>query len=70
MATATRHVPMPHLAGFSFHNGCREACDMADGPCACGAWHSLSCWHSFARQGRLPWWAFEVIERAVWDANR
>lgn len=26
------------------HNACNEPCDMAVGPCACGAWHTLDEW--------------------------
>ncbi len=27
-----------------FHNACTDPCDMIDGPCACGAWHSAKEW--------------------------
>lgn len=32
--------------GFDIRNGLydREACDMAQGPCICGAWHSREDW--------------------------
>lgn len=31
---------------------CSEYCDMASGPCACGAWHSLSCWRDTYEKNR------------------
>jgi hypothetical protein len=27
-----------------YHNNNREPCDMLDGPCVCGAWHSYEEW--------------------------
>lgn len=27
-----------------YYNGTNEPCDMLQGPCSCGAWHSLSEW--------------------------
>jgi hypothetical protein len=36
---------MPVSMHGRFHNGqCPDACDMVDGPCACGAWHSAKEW--------------------------
>ncbi len=36
---------MPEDMRGKFHNGqCSDACDMVDGPCACGAWHSVKEW--------------------------
>lgn len=36
---------MPDEMRGHFHNGqCPDACDMIDGPCACGAWHSAKEW--------------------------
>ena len=35
-------IPMPE--GIDMHNGGHARCDMADGPCACGAWHHLTDW--------------------------
>ena len=29
---------------FFFRNACTERCDIAEGPCACGAWHKLEDW--------------------------
>ncbi len=34
-------IPMPNGI-IIFNNG--ESCDMAEGPCSCGAWHRLSDW--------------------------
>lgn len=34
-------IPMPD--GFLIRNGSQE-CDMAAGPCSCGAWHSRADW--------------------------
>jgi len=28
-------------AGLDLHNACTDACDVVNGPCACGAWHSI-----------------------------
>lgn len=28
-----------------YYNGCNDACDMIQGPCACGATHSLTEWN-------------------------
>lgn len=30
--------------GVTVYNGSHERCDMADGPCSCGAWHKLEDW--------------------------
>lgn len=35
-------VPMPDC--IVTHNGYNEKCDMAYGPCSCGAWHSRKDW--------------------------
>ena len=36
---------MPQEMQGRFHNGnCPDPCDMIDGPCACGAWHSAKEW--------------------------
>lgn len=35
-------IPMPKQ--FIFFNSNKEPCDMAFGPCCCGAWHKLSEW--------------------------
>ncbi len=36
---------MPEEMRGQFHNGqCPDVCDMIDGPCACGAWHSAKEW--------------------------
>jgi hypothetical protein len=40
---------MNDLRGYPEHwpkhyNACNEPCDMASGPCACGAWHTLDEW--------------------------
>lgn len=31
------------------HNACTEPCDMAEGPCCCGAWHYLEDWPDYLR---------------------
>lgn len=37
--------PMPsEKIGKYFNGQCPDACDMVEGPCACGAWHHLSQW--------------------------
>jgi hypothetical protein len=33
-------MPMP--PGILLYNGAGEPCDMAAGPCLCGAWHNLT----------------------------
>lgn len=44
----TRHdtlrgfIKMP--IAINWHNGSHERCDVAQGPCACGAWHTLEDW--------------------------
>ncbi len=30
--------------GIVVHNASHESCDMAEGPCCCGAWHHLNDW--------------------------
>ena len=35
---------MPADMRGKFFNACTEPCDMIDGPCACGAWHSAKEW--------------------------
>ncbi len=35
---------MPIAMQGQFHNACTDPCDMIDGPCACGAWHSAKEW--------------------------
>jgi hypothetical protein len=35
-------IPMP--TEISHFNGSHQRCDMASGPCCCGAWHSLIEW--------------------------
>jgi hypothetical protein len=35
-------IVMP--SGIITHNASHEPCDMADGPCCCGAWHKLTDW--------------------------
>jgi hypothetical protein len=41
-------IPMP--ASLDLHNANHERCDMAQGPCACGAWHRLEDWPEVVRQ--------------------
>lgn len=36
-------IPMPK--GIKYYNGCNEPCDMAQGPCCCGAWHKWKEWY-------------------------
>lgn len=36
---ASRFEPWPEWAPRQ-HNACTDECDMFNGPCACGAWHS------------------------------
>lgn len=43
---ATDLIAMP--GQIVTHNACTDRCDMAAGPCACGAWHNLDEW-----KGRL-----------------
>ncbi len=35
---------MPSSMQGKFYNACTDSCDMIDGPCACGAWHSAKEW--------------------------
>jgi len=39
LSATTKHISMPLNANS--HNACNERCDMADGPCACGGWHTI-----------------------------
>lgn len=48
---ANNWVPMP--TECRLYNGCNEPCDMAVGPCACGAWHTAACWPEWVRLGRI-----------------
>jgi hypothetical protein len=32
------------MRGHYYNGQCPDACDMIDGPCACGAWHSAKEW--------------------------
>ena len=41
---AKAEFDMPVDMQGRFHNACTEPCDMIDGPCACGAWHSAKEW--------------------------
>ncbi len=41
------HIPMPPT--IKQYNGVSEPCDMADGPCCCGAWHFLGEWSDEVR---------------------
>lgn len=46
------NLPLPEsLQGFYSKNS--EKCDMALGPCACGAWHHESCWERREKQDIL-----------------
>ena len=40
-------IPMPE--GIILHNACNYPCDMAEGPCACGAWHKMKDWKEAIR---------------------
>ena len=42
MNTTNNIIPMPD--SIDIHNASHERCDMAQGPCACGAWHKLEKW--------------------------
>lgn len=53
-------IPMPH--DINLWNACNERCDMADGPCACGAWHGLSDWRH--RASKLSGWMPQRAEIA------
>lgn len=35
-------MPLEYLG--KFYNACTDPCDMLQGPCACGAWHSQEEW--------------------------
>lgn len=35
---------MPKEYYGKFYNACTEPCDMLQGPCSCGAWHSQEEW--------------------------
>ncbi len=37
-------VVMPSKFKFYNNGSVRETCDMAQGPCCCGAWHTLGEW--------------------------
>jgi hypothetical protein len=37
-------IPLPKKYKNKFRNASTDFCDMASGPCACGAWHSLKNW--------------------------
>lgn len=37
---AGQFIPWPAYAPVQ-HNACTDACDMWEGPCACGAWHKF-----------------------------
>jgi len=42
---AKAEFDMPDDMRGLFHNGsCPDSCDMIDGPCACGAWHTAKEW--------------------------
>jgi hypothetical protein len=34
---------------FIRYNGLSEPCDTIDGPCCCGAWHSIEEWESILK---------------------
>jgi hypothetical protein len=54
-------VPMPD--GFDIHNASNEPCDMASGPCSCGAWHSRADWVS--RKANQYGQGYRASERGV-----
>ncbi len=41
---AKAEFDMPAIMQGQYHNACTDACDMIDGPCACGAWHNVKEW--------------------------
>ena len=45
-----RSQPLPMPDGIITRNASHEPCDMADGPCCCGAWHHLDDWPEPIRQ--------------------
>ena len=58
-------VDMPKKYYGRFHNACTDPCDMLQGPCACGAWHSQEEWPEDIQrevfgthkkyEGPMPW---------------
>jgi hypothetical protein len=53
--------------GFEFHNGSCAPCDTAEGPCCCGAWHSLSEWPKEVRDAvRHEWYSSKPPQRPKW----
>jgi len=49
-------IPMPAEFVGKLRNGSStETCDMADGPCACGAWHKLDTWAKEVQDACSGW---------------
>lgn len=41
---------------FIRYNACKEPCDVAEGPCVCGAWHPKEEWYQLLKD--------KLVERA------
>jgi hypothetical protein len=66
----TQHTPMPPK--INLHNGLAEPCDMAIGPCRCGAWHSITDWvnrwiesEDAAERAEIDWLLVILKERTT-----
>lgn len=50
------------------YNGSNEPCDILDGPCACGAWHTRGDWIAYGYPAEFGWtvgtweWYTEVLD--------
>ncbi len=52
---STIFIEMPK--DIKARNASSDFCDMAEGPCSCGAWHKMSDWPMEMRQGIIESWA-------------